>query len=136
MRRTFFLVVVASLFVGLVVGPAWADRPAEVTAAVTFGDINPCTSDDHQVTLSWNIRVHHHANNEVATFKTTVTTSDGGFGRGVETQVVNGTTASNALNIRVSYANGQWFTVKGHRKVDLDTGEVTMNTFRARCGRA
>lgn len=125
-------IVVLALLAALA-SPASAQKPPKVEASVTFPEVNPCTGEPQMVTLSWVITVHKNQNNSVATFKTTVETTDGFSGRGTETEVFTGDKRINSLNIRTTNGD-QVAMVKGQRRIDLATGEVT-NNFRSYCVR-
>ena len=127
--------LVATIAILVALSPqASATKPEQIQASATFSDVNACTGEDELITLNWTITVHENRRNTVLKFDTTVTTSLGFFGKGTETQVTTTDKMLNTLNIRTT--NGkQVVMVKGHRNIDLSTGEVVSDTFRTRCVR-
>ena len=111
---------------------AGAAPPEQIQASATFPDINPCTGESELITLNWTITLHQNRQNNVATFKTVVETSSGFYGTGTETQVRTGDKLLNTMNVRITNGD-QVAMVKGHRMIDLTSGEVVMANQRSRC---
>ena len=66
MRRTFYAVVVGTMFMTLTAAPpVLADKPVTFTDSVTFTDVNPCTGVDHELTIEFVVSIHEHQNNFV-----------------------------------------------------------------------
>ena len=132
MRKIIAGLVVAFAMLVALAPPASAEKPPQIQASATVPDVNACTGENELITLNWTITVHENRRNTVLTFDTTVTTSLGFYGTGTETQVTTADKMLNTLNIRTT--NGeQVVMVKGHRHIDLTTGEVVSNSFRTIC---
>lgn len=137
MRRGVLVIsVVVGLLSGLMALPAAAVQPVEFEAGVTFPDVNPCSGEPHDVTLSWDVALRDNNGATVLTFDTTVTTNDGWSGFGRETEVVNKNRQINSLSIRVGDGNGSFYMVKGQRRIDVSTGDVTVESLRVDCVRS
>lgn len=113
--------------------PAAADAPAEISVTDTFVDINPCTGEEHEVTINVDIREHIHANgNIVARATRTGTTSDGYvMDHGRDSFVFNGNVARGTLNDVWRSADGSVFQAQGVFVAKEDG--VVVDRFRLRC---
>ncbi len=108
--------------------PAVADAPMEFEITrVLEGETDPCTGETIDVYFTWQAREHVHNNNVVTRFDGYAETSNGYVANGTENQVINKkwlTTTFNWMNIRET--DGNRYSVKGHVKIDLETGEFTI----------
>ena len=124
--RTLIVSLVVAMMAVTTALPALAVKPVAASAEVTFPDVNPCTGEEHLVTIAWDIAFRENRNSVILTFDTTITTSDGWSGTGRETQVLNDNHLINSLSIFVSDGDGSVYSVIGPRKIDPATGEVTL----------
>ena len=119
--------------VGLGVTPAAADAPAVRPFTVTFPDVNPCTGEEMEVTVTGEVREHlGHDGRYVARASTTGTTSDGYvMDHGRSNIVVNDNVVSSTLNDMWRDADGSRFQAQSHF-LEKD-GEFVVDGFRLRC---
>lgn len=136
MRRITVVAVITALVMGVLALPAVAKKPIEFTDSASFPDVNACTGAEHVVNQDFVVRINENRGTTVAHVTSTINTSDGWFGRGVENNVTNANLFKASLNIRVSDGNGHFFTVKGQLRIDPSTGDVVSDTLRVECGRA
>lgn len=136
-RKTQFarLVAGAALVAGVVGGigsPASADKPTEFTDSGTFTAENPCTGEEHDVTLTVEGREHSHGQRFIAHLSRTGTTSDGYvMDHGVETVSFNGKVFRAAFTDNWSNDDGSRFQASG---VFVERGgEVLVDKFTLRC---
>ena len=113
--------------------PAAADAPAEFTVTNTFPDINPCTGEPMEVTITAEVREHVHANgNIVARAARTGATSDGYvMDHGRDSFVFNGKVASGTFTDTWRSADGSHFKAQGVF-VSKEDG-VVVDRYRLRC---
>lgn len=129
MRRLILLLTVVSVVV-VMQGTAVADEPVEFTDVRVFEVPNACRAPDtHVVTTVFNVKEHQHNGNTVLVIETEVTTDDGFQGTGHETTIFRDdlrlTTFGSVLH---NPDTGERFTVHGHFKQDLVTGEFVMGS--------
>lgn len=135
-RRSTSLVLTAVflLSVGLAL-PAEADPPVTDSFTNTFTDVNPCSGEDHQVSIHHELRIHVHPNNTVVRDSRTGTT-DSGF------EMVNGTAYSvengniftfGLTDVWHNPATGERFTAIGTLVVDLSTFTMRVERFSLSC---
>ncbi|MGI9605108.1 MAG: hypothetical protein ACR2P0_03120 [Acidimicrobiales bacterium] len=107
------LAISATTAVGI--SAAAADPPATFSDSVTFHDINPCSGDEHEITLNFEIREHQgHKNNFVVHLSRTGTTDDGYvMNHGVETITGNKNVFRAHFTDQWRHADGSKFRVKG-----------------------
>jgi hypothetical protein len=80
---------VAGLIVVGLASPAAADPPTVEYFSDTFEDVNPCTGEQHTVTIELAESQHFHGDNFIGIGTTTITTEPTGFtGHGTTTFVV------------------------------------------------
>lgn len=118
---------------GLGIGPASADAPAEFSVVDSFTAENPCTGEDHGITINIDIREHLHRNgNMIGRASRTGTTSDGYvMDHGLENFVFNGNVARGTLNDTWRNAAGSIFKAQGTFVAKEDG--VVVDRFRLRC---
>lgn len=138
MKRLMLTLAMAVVVLLIGVVPADAAPPEAFDARITISDIDPCSGQPDVIEIHWTIRVHDDGNGAtVLTFKSTVTTATGWSGGGTETQVATaGDVLINAVNIRMTDADGGMYRVTGLRKIDLTTGEVIVDSHRLICSRS
>lgn len=136
MRRITAVAVITALVMGVFALPAAAEKPIESTASVTFPEVNVCTGEDHIVSIDFVVRVNENKNTTVLRAKSTINTSDGWSGTGVENDVTNANRFKVSLNMKVSDGNGHFYTVKIQMRVDPSTGDVISDILRVECRRA
>ena len=129
------LATVTALGIGLGVlaaAPAAADAPHTVVESSTFTDINPCTGDEHDITINVEAREHRaHSNNFVVNVKRTGSTSDGYVMRGSESQQWNDNAAH--INFTDIWRNDEGSMFKAHLNVKLKPEGPQVENFSLRC---
>ena len=112
-----------------------ADATEEFVVSRTFEGVNPCTGLEHEITLTFQVREHHHRNNDVATVKGTASTSDGYDGRASETDVRrrDGLLILHANWMNVNDETGGRYQVRERLHIDTATDEVVVDGFEIRC---
>lgn len=138
MRIVHKFVAVPMLSVGLLglsAGTASADRPFEVFFSENITAVNPCTGDEHDITINNVVRIHEHGDREVVHVNDrTGTTSDGYvMDHGVLTIVFNGHVALQTFTDNWVDSNGSRFQVQGSFVDNLNQGELMVDRFRQRC---
>ena len=138
MKRIIISAIVITGALAALVSPAEAAPPERISASATIADVDPCTGDPDDITLHFDVAIHDDGQGAtVLTIKSRVETSRGWSGGGTETQLAtpNHTAISN-LAIRVTNSAGDVAMIKGHRKIDLTTGDVLVDTHRLICVRS
>lgn len=107
---------------------------------MTFDDVNPCTGEDHAVTLNFADKIHIHESNFVLTSKRTGTTDDGfvmkhGRERWVDTSLIDGSGifSSSFVDIWRNDTTGAAFTVRGVFVFESSTDTVRVDQFVSNC---
>ena len=135
MRRTFYAVVVGTMFMTLTAAPpVLADKPVTFTDSVTFTDVNPCTGVDHELTIEFVVSIHEHQNNFVVHLDRSGTT-DSGFTMiaGTDSFVANANVEREALTDQWRHPDGSKFVAQGQFVLNLNQGEVLVNHGSLRC---
>lgn len=136
MRRWGILVGLAILATGITAVPAAADPPVEFTDSFTFEDLNACDAPNtHEVTITFNLKLHEHQNNTVYVFSSWATSDTGFEGPGHEARVVaDGDVFTDTFTfIQKQPETGELATVKG--RITFANGEMRVDTFEQRCVR-
>jgi hypothetical protein len=89
MRRLLMSTVLAASVALAAVAPAAADPVTEISIHESFVDVDPCTGNEHEVTIDWTFFVHEHDGRTVARGVRTLSTSSGYSGRGTTSFVLN-----------------------------------------------
>lgn len=115
----------------------WADQPLNFPIwSETFADLNPCTGEDHDVTLYHDEYLHVHRNNTVFIDKRDGETSSGYYLTGGNYMFV-GNEASTQLKESINdtwvSADGSSFKVYYKIVFDVELGEARMENFRFVC---
>ncbi len=134
MRKWGILIGVAVLASVTIAVPAAADPPVEITDTFTFEDVNACDPPNtHQVTITFNLKLHEHQNNTVYVFSSWATTDSGFEGPGHEARVVaNGDVFTDTFTfIQKNSDTGELNTVKG--RITFANGEIRVDTFEIKC---
>ena len=134
MRRTFYAVVVGTMFITLTAAPpVLADKPVTFTDSVRFTDVNPCTGVDHELTIVSEVSIHEHQNNFVVHLDRSGTT-DSGFTMiaGTYSFVANANVEREALTDQWRHP-GSKFVAQGQFVLNLNQGEVLVNHGSLRC---
>lgn len=120
--------------VGFGAAPAAADAPTHGTVTNTFTATNPCTGDDHDITIAVEFSGHvGHGDRFVGQATRSGTTSDGYVMKnGRDAVQFNANVASGSLNDTWRRADGSMFKAQGHFVQKAD-GEIVVDTFRLRC---
>lgn len=134
------LISASTVALGLVAmaGTVGAAGPDEFTDTAAFVDVNPCTGQLHEVSITFQIRQHLHRNNEVVTIVSSTATSEGHVGAGTQTLVITSDgQLRTTFNDMVEHPEtGEKFSVKGHQRIDTATGQIVRDRFEMRCIRA
>ena len=118
---------------GVFVVQAGAAPPERFTETNTFTDVNPCTGQEHQVTVTTAVTIHENNRNFVVTGRTTVSTSDGYVGRGGDSFVENAGGARGNLNVQVRGPDGERFRVRGNFAFNANQDELKFDRFSLTC---
>ena len=114
--------------------PVAADPPTTIVDSWTFTDINPCTGDEHDLTINVEAREHRgHSNNFVVNVERTGSTSDGYVMRGSESQQWNDNAAH--INLTDTWRNDEGSMFKAQLNVKLKPEGPQVENFRLRCVR-
>ena len=120
--------------------PALADKPFVDTFTDIFTDENPCSGEDHEITINYVAKIHLHGHNFVLTSKKTGSTDSGfvmehGTEHIVDSEVVEGTGIFHAgfTDVWRNDFTGEAFIVKGNFVFDANTDTPRVDTFSIRC---
>lgn len=132
-HRGGILLGLAMLATMITVAPAAADPPVEFTQTDTFEDLNPCDPPNtHQITITFNVKLHEHNKNTVLIVDSWATTDTGFEGSGHETTVLTEDHQLTTFNfVQTNPATGEKYTVKGNIKIVQ--GEVQVDNFTFNC---
>lgn len=134
-RLISILLAVAVLAIFTSVSPASADAPIIVESSATFEDVNPCTGELHEITLSFVDRIHEHDGNFLYTSDRSGTT-DTGF------SIVNGTESfvDNGRVIRGTFVDNwanpetdERFQARGAFVFNVNRLSLKVDRFTLRC---
>ncbi len=136
LRKILVLAGSAVLLAGMT-NLANADRPVEFSgSSFNPSATNPCSGEPHEITFLFDVSLHEHTNNLVATVARSGFTSDGFvMFAGRETQNLNlssGVFNGNFVDMWRS-DDGQMFQARGVTVIDLDTFDIKVNKFTLRC---
>ena len=137
MRRVAITTVLCAALAVFGLAPtASADPPVEIVdVRELHNEMDPCTGEPMDVTLTFNVGIHTHRNNTIFIVDLHSVTSTGYVGRGHETFVTTKNRISDVANwVNVNAETGARFLHKVRIKVDLRTGEVD-RTFEFTCTR-
>jgi hypothetical protein len=103
--RTGILIALVLLLIPI--GVAYADKPFEYQDVGFFPNmLNPCTGGTFDLTIIYDFKVHSHKNNMIIYSDRTITTSDGGEGRGTDIAVLNKNVVKYVQNDIVTFPSG------------------------------
>lgn len=134
-RRTIGVSMAAgACLVGLGAVPAAADAPVHFSDSVTFTAVNPCTGQDHEVSIDFEIAEHQHRNNTVVHISRTGETSDGYvMNHGTESFVDNGNVARGAFTDNWRDSDGSKFKAQGVFVFDIANEQLRVDRLSFRC---
>ena len=134
MRRLLVAMVSAALFVTALAGPALANQPITFQDSVTFPDVNPCSGEDMEVTLNFDVSIHEHSNNFVVLVHTTGTT-DSGFTmiKGIESFGANSNVERAAFQDQWRHPDGSKFRASGSFVFNINKEELLVDRFDLVC---
>ena len=133
-----FSVVVTALTVllGTMMAPALADEPTQVIVdPAVFSDVDPCTGNDHVITIFFDVFLHEDHNNMFVGYVVRSGFTDSGYemfaGR---EHFVNNHHAINSW-FRDAWRNddGRMFEVSARFVMNLNQNKVTVDKFVFRC---
>lgn len=140
MLRPLLTLVGVTMIVAAIAAPASADPPIVEEFSDTFKDVNPCTGEDHEITLNVVSSIHLHSNNFVLTSKRTGTTDDGfvmdhGVAVIVDSEVVDGTGIFHLVfkDVWRNDSTGEAFIVRAVFVFEASTDTVRVDRLSARC---
>ena len=135
MRRLFITAAVAATIIMAVAAPAVADQPVEFTVSDTFPAIDVCTGNEVEVTLTFDVKLHEHQNNFVATAQRSGSIEPGGYTMlsGNETFVAN--QGGEHGHINEIWRNDEGSTVRllGVFVFNAPQGELKVDQIRLEC---
>ena len=134
MRRIFVLAAVIALLFAMAV-PALADKPESVgPISWTFTDENPCTNQDHDVTIVILVSEHQHNGRLVVHMQRSGSTSDGfTMVAGTQSWVDNGQVQRGRFVDQWRHDDGRKFKVHGGFVYNGNQGEVKIDSLRLDC---
>ena len=118
---------------GVFVVQAGAVQPVTVTDSVTFTETNPCTGQEHQVSLNFVAKVIENKQNFVVIGKTTGSTSDGYIVSGGDSFVMNAGGDRGAVNLQARGPDGEKFRVTGNFAFNANQGELKFDRLSVTC---
>lgn len=136
MRRWRLIIALALAVTALAAAPAAAAPPTEFTVGFTlYDEPNPCQPGQTQdVAFTFHVKELANRNTTVWVIDSYAETTDGYVANGTETQVTNKKWLIDHFNWQnVHPETRNRFSVKGAFKIDLATGEATIEEFSMRC---
>jgi hypothetical protein len=113
--------------------PALADPPVIDAWTDVFTDVNPCSGEDHEVTINNEARVHQHSNNTVIIASRTGNT-DSGFEMVSGTlHLVRGERTAGVTDVWHNPATGEKFVAHVTLVLDPNTLTVQVERVSLRC---
>ena len=136
-RPLIALAIAATVLLAGFTTPAEADRPERSETTVTFVDLNPCTGEEHEVTINFELAIHRHEDRRVVNVKRSGSTSDGfEMEPGSREHVtVNDNWVIASFRDKWSNDDGAKFRAQGRLRVNQETGEVVRDEFDLFCPR-
>jgi hypothetical protein len=132
--KRFLIGALAVASLVLVLAPAAAaDPPAEELLVDVFVDEDPCTGEDHEVTISVTFSVHVHEGRIVALGERTLSTSSGYLGRGTSSFVANGRVEVFRFTDVLANASDDRIRATGLFVLDVASGTVRIDDFKLTC---
>lgn len=133
MRRATRALIAIALFV-VMAAPAAADAPILLSESFTFVDENPCTGEDHQVTIDVETSVHLH-DDRVVIYESRSGTTDSGYTMiaGTLSFVDNGNVVRGAFVDQWRNDDGSKFRARGNFLINLNTEELLVDNFSLTC---
>ena len=134
MRRLLVAMVSAALFVTALAAPALANKPITFQASDTFPDVNPCSGEEMQVTINFDVSIHEHSNNLVVLIHRTGTT-DSGFTmkKGIESFIANSNVERGVFQDQWRHPDGSKFRASGSFVFNINKGELLVDRFDLVC---
>ena len=134
MRRLATLGLVIGLMTALTAAPALADKPVQDTVTVTFEDmLNPCDAPNtHDVTITFDAKIHEHRNNLLFVVEGALTTDSGFEGKGHETSVFTENAVAQTFNyVATNQETGEKLRMSAH--ITFSNGELRVLRDGAEC---
>ncbi len=126
--------MVGMLLTAMLAAPALADSPVRFTDSVTFGDVNPCSGLDDEITLNFDVAIHEHRNNFVVTVQRSGSTTSGyTMIAGSETFVANNGGERGRFVDQWRHPDGTKFRVLGSFNYNANKDEVLVDEFSLTC---
>ncbi len=113
--------------------PAAADPPTRFSDSVTFVDLNPCTGEPHQVTMTVTGSEHLHDGRLVGHAKRTFTTDSGFVGHGSVSYVDNGQISKGTFTDILTSPDGDRIRAHGVLVIDPSTDTVRADQIGITC---
>jgi hypothetical protein len=133
MRRLLILILLAAPFAMFAVAPAAADRPTTISEEISFPDVDPCTGNQHEVTIDVTFLVHVHDGVTVVRRVHELTTSSGYSGRGTGSFVQNGRVEMFRFTDMLADDSGNRIRASGVFVFDLDSDTARVDRFQLTC---
>ncbi len=131
----FSLLSALTVLLATMMAPASADEPTEIALPPeVFVDVDPCTGDDHLVTIFLDLFLHEHNNNVVAhLIRSGFTDSGYDMFAGNEHFVGNGHVIIDGFKDLWRNDDGRMFEAAGRFVLNLNQGEVKVDDLALRC---
>ena len=133
--RQFFLLSAITALLATMMAPASADKPIDfpVPPAV-FPSVNPCTGENHTVTIFFDVFLHLHKDRFVArVIRTGFTDDDYEMFSGTGLQQFNGNIFHDRFVDMWRSDDGRMFQAAGNFVLDTNTNEVRVDHFNFHC---
>lgn len=135
MRRIILSLGLAALMVAALTPAAVADEPVLITDSDTFTDVNPCTGEEHEVTINFEFYDHEHENGAFVSPAVRSGTTDSGYvmQNGRDILVFTGNIVVAPFMDQWRHPDGSKFVVRGVFVGDFRDFQIRVDEFSARC---
>ena len=135
MKRIILSLGLAALMVAALTPAAVADEPVLITDSDTFTDVNPCTGEEHEVTIEFAFYDHEHENGAFVSPAVRSGTTDSGYvmQNGRDILVFTGNIVVAPFMDQWRHPDGSKFVVRGVFVGDFRDFQIRVDEFSARC---
>lgn len=135
MRRIVASLGLAVLMIAALAPAALADRPTLFTDSDTFTDVNPCTGEEHEVTINFEFYDHDHENGAFVSLAVRSGTTDSGYvmQNGRDILVFTGDIVVAPFMDQWRHPDGSKFVARGVFIGDFRDFQVRVDNFSLEC---
>ncbi len=135
MKRIVASLGLAALMIAALAPAALADRPTLFTDSDTFTDVNPCTGEEHEITINFEFYDHDHENGAFVSPAVRSGTTDDGYvmQNGRDILVFTGNIVVAPFMDQWRHPDGSKFVARGVFVGDFRDFQVRVDNFSLEC---